>query len=94
MAVAHNLFTLSSSSATLVGPTPRHPGVDITVQNTSSAAYVFIGTGEVSTSNYGFRLDPGAAWSVELSIYDTIHATTNVTGTKLAVLTVGIEEAH
>lgn len=91
MAVSHNIFTLSSASATLVGPMPRHAGADITFQNTASVGSVFLGAGDVTTSNYGFRLDPGAAWSVELSIYDTIHATTNITGTKLAVLTLGLE---
>lgn len=94
MSVTHNLVTLSSASVTQVGPTPRHAGADITLQNTASAGYVYIGASDVSTSNYGFRIDPGAAWSVELSIYDTIHAITDVTGTKLAVLTLGIEEAH
>lgn len=94
MAVTHNLFTLSSASATQVGPTPRHAGADITLQNTASAGYIYIGASDVSTSNYGFRLDPGAGWSVELSIYDTVYATTDTTGTNLAVLTFAIEENH
>lgn len=91
MTINHNLFTLSSASATMVGPTPRHRGVDITLQNTASVGSVFIGNGDVSSSNYGFRIDPGCGWSIELSIYDTIYATTDINGTKLATFTLNLE---
>lgn len=92
MAVTQNNFNLSSASATQVGPTPRHAGFDITLQNTASAGYIYLGNENVSTSSYGFRLDPGSAWSVELSIYDTVYATTDINGTSLAVFALGIEE--
>lgn len=91
MTINHNLVTLSSASATMVGPMPRHRGVDITLQNTASVGNVFIGNGDVSSSNYGFRIDPGCGWSIELSIYDTVYATTDISGTKLAVFMLNLE---
>ncbi len=91
MTTNHNLITLSSASATQVGPTPRHRGVDITLQNTASVGNIFIGNNDVSSSSYGFRIDPGCGWSVELSIYDTVYATTDISGTKLAVFMLNLE---
>jgi hypothetical protein len=87
----HSLTTLSSSSATRLTPNGVHSGMDITIQNTDTTAIVYIGGEGVTSSNYGYRLSPGAAWSIELSGRDAIYAITNTNNSKVAVLTTSLE---
>jgi len=87
----HSLTTLSSSSATLLTPNGTHSGLDITIQNVHASAIVYIGGEGVTSSNYGYRLASGAAWSVELPGFDSLYAITNTNGSTVAVLTTGLE---
>jgi hypothetical protein len=91
MTVYHNLYTLSNTDPVRIGPNPRHAGADMTVQNVSASAIIYMGAGNVSVSNYGYRLFPGDGFSVELSPHDTIFAISNVNGTQAAVLTFDLE---
>jgi hypothetical protein len=94
MAIRQNIHTLSSSEATLVSPAGVHAGTDITIQNLSSDAYVLIGNSDVSAQEFGYRINPGSAWSVELSGKDAIYATTDVDGTSAAVIMLGLESGN
>jgi hypothetical protein len=90
----HDLTTLSSSTATLLSPNGTHSGLDITVQNTDAAAYVYLGAVGVTSSNYGFRLAPGAAFSIELPGKDSLYAITDVNNSKVAVLKTNLESGN
>jgi len=87
----HSLITLSSTSATRLTPNGTHSGMDITIQNTHASAIVYIGGEGVTSSSFGYRLSPGAAWSVELPGKDALYAITNTNGSSIAVLTTGLE---
>ena len=87
----HSLTTLSSSSATRLTPNGTHSGMDITIQNTHASAIVYIGGTGVSSTAYGYRLDPGTAFSIELSGRDSLYAITDTNGSKVAVLTTSLE---
>ena len=87
----HSLTTLSSTSATRLTPNGTHGGLDITIQNVHASAIVYLGGIEVTSSNYGYRLSPGAAWSVELPSFDSMYAITNTNGSTVAVLMTGLE---
>jgi hypothetical protein len=87
----HALTTLSSTSATRITPNGVHSGLDITIQNTDGSAYVYLGGVDVTTSDYGYRLSPGAAWSVELPGQDALYAITDTNNSKIAVLKTGLE---
>ena len=87
----HSLTTLSNSTATRLTPNGIHSGMDITVQNVHDSAYVYLGGLGVTTNNYGYRLAPGAAWSVELPTPDALYAITDTNGSKVAVLQTGLE---
>jgi hypothetical protein len=87
----HSLTTLSNTTATLLTPNGVHSGMDITVQNTDTTAIVYIGGEGVTSSNYGYRLSAGAAWSVELSGRDAIYAISNTNGSQVAVLQISLE---
>jgi hypothetical protein len=87
----HALTTLSSASATKLTPNGVHSGMDITIQNVHESAYVYIGGEDVTPSDYGYRLAPGAAWSIELPGRNSLYAITDTNNSKIAVLKTSLE---
>jgi hypothetical protein len=87
----HALTTLSSASATKLTPNGIHSGMDITIQNVHESAYVYIGAVDVTASDYGYRLAPGAAWSIELPGRNSLYAITDTNNSKIAVLKTSLE---
>jgi L-2-hydroxyglutarate oxidase LhgO len=65
--------------------------MDITIQNTHASAIVYIGGEGVTSSSFGYRLSPGAAWSVELAEQDALYAITNTNGSSVATMMLGLE---
>lgn len=92
MATIHNLYTLSSSAGTRLTPIGMHSGMDITIQNVDSTAYVYIGGEGVTASNYGYRIAPGHAISWELPEKDELYAITDTNNSKIAVLKTSLEK--
>ena len=92
MATTHGLSTLSDSTATLVTTSGIHSGADVTIQNIDDTATVYLGGEGVTTTDYGFKLVAGAAWSVELSGNDHIYAISDTNASKVAVLKVNLED--
>jgi len=94
MAIKQSIHTLSSSQSILISPKGVHAGVDITIQNLSSTGFIFIGNTETTLTNFGYRISPGSAWSVELSGKDYIYATTDADGTVAAVFMLNLESGN
>lgn len=90
----HSLTTLSNTTATLITPNGTHSGLDTTVQNIHATAIVYLGGTGVSSTNYGYRLDPGTAFSIELSGRDALYAITDTNGSKVAVLKTSLESGN
>jgi hypothetical protein len=90
----HLLTTLSSTSATRLTPIGLHSGMDITIQNIHASAIVYIGGEGVTSSNYGYRLSAGSAWSVELTGQDALYAITNTNGSQVAILNTNLESGN
>jgi hypothetical protein len=65
--------------------------MDITVQNLSDTSYVYLGGEGVNQEDFGYRLAPGAAWSVELPGLDALYAIADTNGIYVAVLKTGLE---
>ena len=87
----HAVTTLSSTAATRLTPSGTHSGMDITIQNVHASAIVYLGGEGVTSSSYGYRLAPGAAWSVELASKDALYATTSTNGSTVALMILGLE---
>jgi hypothetical protein len=87
----HSLTTLSSSSATRLTPVGTHSGMDLTIQNTDSAAIVYVGGEGVTALNYGYRISPNNAFSIELPGKNHLYAISSVNGSKIAVLKTSLE---
>lgn len=87
----HALTTLSNTEATRITPNGIHSGMDITLQNVNTEAYVFIGGEGVTTTNYGYRISPNNGWAIELPGKDALYAISDVDGANVAVLWTGLE---
>jgi hypothetical protein len=90
----HALTTLSNTTATRLTPNGVHSGMDVTIQNVHASANVYIGGEEVTSSNYGYRLSAGAAWSIELSGKDALYAISNTNESQVAVLQTSLESGN
>ena len=88
---AQNLVTLSNSSITRLSPNGTHSGLDFTMQNVNASGYIYLGNESVSDTNYGFRLYPNQAISIELNGRDSIYAIASASDMKVAVLSVALE---
>jgi hypothetical protein len=89
----HELVTLSNTVATRLTPLGTvHSGLDITVQNVNDEGYIYLGgANTISTTDYGYRLSPNNAFSVELNGYDHLYAIADTDELSLAVLKSSLE---
>ena len=90
----HALTTLSSSAATRLTPNGVHSGMDITIQNIHASAYVYVGGEGVTSSSYGYRLDPNTAISFELPGKDALYAITGTNGSQVAVIKTNLDSGN
>jgi hypothetical protein len=68
--------------------------MDITIQNIDDSAYVYIGGEGVTASDYGYRITPGSAFSIELPGRDALYAISNVNSSKVSILKTGLETGN
>jgi hypothetical protein len=92
MATYHELVTLSDSTATELTPGARHSGLDLTVQNVDDTAIIYIGGEGVTTSSYGFKLTPGAGFSIELNPNDRLYVISDTDSSEAALLRALLED--
>jgi hypothetical protein len=87
----HAKMLLSNVTATRLTPNGIHSGIDITIQNPNSSGYIYIGAEGVTSSNYGYRLLPNHAFSIELSGRDSLYAIADTDELPVAVLKTSLE---
>lgn len=87
MPLSHSVIELNSSTATLLSIDGDIIGsLNLTIQNLSSSATVFIGSSSVSSSDFAFRLDPGCIISFDSLRKDTeIYGISNSNGESVAI---------
>jgi hypothetical protein len=92
MATYHEIVTLSDSEETELTPEGKvHSGLDLTVQNIDESAIVYIGGTGVSAESYGYKLEPGDGFSIELNPRDELYAISDTDGSEVALLRVLLE---
>lgn len=91
MSTTHAKIALSETTATKLTPNGTHSGLDITIQNLDGSAYVFLGGLGVTTSDFGFRIQPGMAISFELPGRDALYAVTDTEGSEIGVIKTNLE---
>ena len=92
MATFHELLTLSNTTETELTPGARHSGLDLTIQNVHATAVVYVGGTGVTSSDYGYKLEAGDAFSIELNPNDRLYAISDTNESGLALLRVLLED--
>ena len=87
----HARILLSDSEPTRLTPPGLHTGIDITIQNPNETGFIYIGGEGVSESDYGYKIYPKNAFSVELAGYDSLYAISDVNDLPLVMLKFGLE---
>lgn len=88
----NRIVALSTTTPSLLSPAGTHSGVDITVQNIAATGYVYLGGSSALTSgNYGFRIDPSHAISIELNGKDSLYALASTSSVSASVLMTNLE---
>jgi hypothetical protein len=90
MALNHQNYTLSNVTRTLItidsGDTAL-PAIDMSIQNLSSTAYVYVGNVGVTSTNFGLRLEPGSVMSIDRVIWkDEIYAISDTNSSTISVI--------
>ncbi len=88
---SHSIKTLSQSTPLRLTPLGVHSGMDITIQNINPSGYIYLGSSNVSTTNYGFRIMPNHSISFELPGKDELYAISSTDNMKLAVIKINLE---
>ena len=93
MATYHELVVLSDTSETELTPEGKvHSGLDLTMQNIDEEAIVYLGGEGVTTENYGYKLEPGDGFSIELNPRDQLYAISDTDESEVALLRVLLED--
>lgn len=87
----HATISLSNETDTKLTPNGLHSGMDITIQNLDSSAYVYIGGEGVTAENFGYRIAPASAISFELPGKNALYAISDTDNAQIAVLKTGLE---
>jgi hypothetical protein len=93
MSLNHSLVTLNTTTATILTiPADQEDSyssqLTISIQNLNATHFVFLGNATVSTSSYGFRIDPGQTFTAVLAPQDEIYAVTDTGTTNVGVIRV------
>lgn len=87
MATVHEVYTLTNSGVPYeVLPALGGNGKDVTIQNNNASATILIGGSNITTSNYGFKLVPGAAISFNLDPKENVWATSETDGAVVHIM--------
>lgn len=89
----HRLYEVGVTP-TKITPDGTHSGMDITIQNTNTSGNVYVGSHDVTKTNFGYRILPNHAISFELSGMDDLYLVADSAGMYAAVLKVKLEQGQ
>ncbi len=89
MQTRHKIVTLSTSSpVALTYEDTVQSSYTLVVQNNNDSGYIYLGSSDVTTSSYGYRIYPGQGFTVELSAFSRIYAVCSANTMTAAVLVI------
>lgn len=93
MTLSHNLVTLNTSTPQILTipfaqEAPYSQSLSVAIQNLHATHFVYLGDSTVSTTSYGFRIDPGQTWTADLHPEDEMWAVTDTGTTQVGVIKV------
>lgn len=85
--IRHSLISVSNTTATSIDITDSiKSSFTLVIQNINATGYIYIGNGSVSATNYGFRISPNQAFTIELSSSEDMYALASEAGMSVAVM--------
>jgi hypothetical protein len=89
MQTRHKIVTLSTSSpVALTYEDTIQSSYTLVIQNNNNSGYIYLGSSDVSTSSYGYKLYPGQGFTVELSAFNRLYAVCSTNTMTAAVLVI------
>lgn len=94
MATVHETFTLTTSgTAYEIIPALGGNGKDVTIQNNNASASILIGGPGVTTTDFGFKLVPGAAISFNLDPKENVWAVSSTSAATVNIMRMNPESS-
>ena len=85
--IKHNLVNISNSTATSLDISENiKSSFTLVVQNINATGYIYIGTSEVTTLNYGFRISPNQAFTIEMPSSQNMYAISSDINMQAAIM--------
>lgn len=89
MQTRHKIVSLSTTTpSALTYEDTVQSSYTLVVQNNNDSGYVYLGSNNVSTSSYGYKLFPGQGLTVELSAFNRMYAVSSNGGMTAALLVI------
>lgn len=89
MQTRHKIISLSTSSpSALTYEDTIQSSYTLIVQNNNNSGYVYVGSSDVSTSSYGYKIYPGQGLTIELSAFNRIYAVSSNGGMTASLLVI------
>ena len=85
--IRHNLLPISNTSATFLDISETvKSSFTLIVQNINAEGYIYLGNSAVTSSNFGFRLSPNQAFTIELPSSQNLYAIASDPGLSVSVM--------
>lgn len=85
--IRHNLVNISSTEAVNLDISETvKSSFTLIIQNINTTGYIYIGNSGVTSSNYGFRISPNQAFTIELPSSINLYAIASDINLQAAVM--------
>lgn len=85
--IRHEMRTISGTIPTSVDIANHIPtAYTLIIQNTNSDGYIYLGSSTVSTINFGFKLSPNQAFTIELPSSQHLYAIASIDGLNVSLM--------
>lgn len=85
--IRHEIRTISNITPTSVDIANIIPtAYTLIIQNINSDGYIYLGSNSVSSTNYGFRISPNQAFTIELPSSQHLYAIASAPGLTVSLM--------
>jgi len=85
--IKHNLVSISNTTAASLDISEVvRSSFTLIIQNINTTGYIYIGNSGVTSSNYGFRISPNQAFTIEMPSSQNLYAIGSDPGLQAAIM--------
>jgi hypothetical protein len=90
MALTHGVVSVTTSATLLSAAEAGRDGQTVLVQNPAGGATVYLGGAGVTTASYGFILDGGVAFAIDLQVGEALYGVVASSTQSVSVIRQGV----